>query len=147
MSIFDRRRGFGSQPVQPNATGYREKTIFDTDGFGALQQDAPQPEQQPTASQYPYAAAQDGYGMGAQQSYGQNGVYGGYGATQNAQSGAYTATAQDYSGDASYMPRELPRVFASREHEDIYIYEYSDRLEYYLKTKTRMHLFNTVKRK
>ena len=40
----------------------------------------------------------------------------------------------------------LPMVFASREHNDIYIYEYPDRFEYYLRTATSMYLFNTVKR-
>ncbi len=40
----------------------------------------------------------------------------------------------------------LPMVFASREHEDVYIYEYPDRFEYYIRMATRMYLFNTVKR-
>lgn len=40
----------------------------------------------------------------------------------------------------------LPMVFASRVHKDIYIYEYPDRFEYYLRTATSMYLFNTVKR-
>lgn len=39
---------------------------------------------------------------------------------------------------------ERPMVFLSRAHSDIYIYEYSDRLEYYVKTATCMFKFNTV---
>lgn len=39
---------------------------------------------------------------------------------------------------------ERPMVFLSKEHSDIYIYEYSDRLEYYVKTATCMFKFNTV---
>jgi len=47
------------------------------------------------------------------------------------QSGVQTAT-------------ERPMVFVSKEHSDIYIYEYSDRLEYYVKTATCMYKFDTV---
>lgn len=43
-------------------------------------------------------------------------------------------------------PTERPMVFVSREHPGIYIYEYSDRLEYYMRTNTCMHKFDTVKK-
>lgn len=43
-------------------------------------------------------------------------------------------------------PTERPMVFVSRDHPDIYIYEYSDRLEYYMRTNTCMHKFDTVKK-
>ena len=39
---------------------------------------------------------------------------------------------------------ERPMVFVSKEHSGIYIYEYSDRLEYYVKTATCMYKFDTV---
>ena len=41
---------------------------------------------------------------------------------------------------------ERPMVFVSKAHSDIYIYEYSDRLEYYVKTSTCMYKFDTVRK-
>lgn len=54
---------------------------------------------------------------------------------------ATTTAVSDFAETA-----EQPMVFASREHSGIYIYEYSDRLEYYVRTATCMHKFDTVKK-
>lgn len=118
MFGFGRRRSFDRQnDNDQNSTGYREKTVFTTD-FGS-------PDN-------------GGYSGGfAQNSAPQSNGY----ANQN---NAYAQSAS--SGGTTTEVRELPMVFASREHSDIYIYEYSDRLEYYLKTATSMYLFNTVKK-
>ncbi|MCM1368399.1 MAG: hypothetical protein NC184_06305 [Roseburia sp.] len=45
------------------------------------------------------------------------------------------ATAQSDSG-------ERPMVFAVKSHRNMYVYEYSDRLEYYLRTENGMFLYN-----
>ncbi|MBD5132830.1 MAG: hypothetical protein HDT28_09660 [Clostridiales bacterium] len=59
---------------------------------------------------------------------------------------ATTTAVFDGAGVSSVPPigTERPMVFASREHKDVYIYEYSDRLEYYVKMNTSMYKFNTV---
>lgn len=41
---------------------------------------------------------------------------------------------------------ERPMVFLSRKHNDIYIYEYSDRLEYYIRTSNSMMMLTSVKK-
>ena len=121
MSIFGRRRNFdrplGPNDRQPDLTGYDEKQVFSTDGlFGGapVQQPVVQPVVQPTVDY-----------------------------TSFAQSGA-----ANYGAVATEMREipapEKPMVFAMRGHSDIYIYEYSDRLEYYVKASTKMHLFDTV---
>ena len=56
-----------------------------------------------------------------------------------------TVTAvRELAQDAPLQQTERPMVFLSRAHSDIYIYEYSDRLEYYVKTATCMFKCNTV---
>lgn len=37
---------------------------------------------------------------------------------------------------------ERPLVFAVKNHRNMYVYEYSDRLEYYLRTQNGMFLYN-----
>lgn len=83
--------------------------------------------------------------FGAPQNTYQNGMYGQSDYAQSApQNNAMNAP---YTGNTlTETAQEKPMVFASREHSDIYIYEYSDRLEYYLKTATSMYRFNTVKK-
>ncbi|MDE6028757.1 MAG: hypothetical protein K2F90_00360 [Clostridiales bacterium] len=150
MFDFDggsRRRTFdrtnNNNVGEQNSTGYSEKTVFPTD-FGSAQPnnyqtDYAQPTQpqtglydvgygpaQPQNGGYnadPLSVAQTGYAQPAQPQ--------GYGTAQ--QTAAPVATAQ-VSG--------LPMVFASRTHKDVYVYEYHDRLEWYLRTATCMHLFN-----
>ncbi len=128
-----RRRAFGRQnDSEQNSTGYSEKTVFPTD-FGSPENNNYQNAYTPTAPQ------NNGFDGG----YAQNSSpIGGY-AQPAPQNYAY---AQSASPVATAQVGELPMVFASRTHNDIYIYEYSDRLEYYLKTATSMHLFNTVKK-
>ena len=46
--------------------------------------------------------------------------------------------------DMQQQTGERPMVFLSKEHSGIYIYEYSDRLEYYVRTNTCMYKFDTV---
>lgn len=50
----------------------------------------------------------------------------------------------DALGGAAGTPDERPLVFASNKHEGVYIYEYSDRLEFYVKTNTGMVLHSKV---
>ena len=67
--------------------------------------------------------------------------------SQQPESSADTATVtavRELAQDAPLQQTERPMVFLSRAHSDIYIYEYSDRLEYYVKTATCMFKFNTV---
>lgn len=111
--------------VPPGATDYQEKTVFSTEPSAPAPQtqqmySAPQPQQM-------YSAPQP------QQSFG------GYTTTPNG--GAVTEMRPLYQ-----EPQEKPRVFASRKSPDIFIYEYSDRLEYYLRTATSMYKFHTVMR-
>lgn len=67
------------------------------------------------------------------------GAYGNY-------DGVVTATAPRDVYTATTQKETLPMVFASRNHSDIYIYEYPDRLEYYVKASTQMFKFDTVKK-
>ena len=63
------------------------------------------------------------------------------------QSGLFGDIAPQESGYApSASKPELPMVFASRENSDMYIYEYPDRLEWYVKTSTCMLLVRTAKK-
>lgn len=41
---------------------------------------------------------------------------------------------------------ERPMVFSTKENSDVFIYEYSDRLEYYVRTATCMYKFKTVQK-
>ncbi|MCH5155256.1 MAG: hypothetical protein J1F69_01490 [Clostridiales bacterium] len=126
--MFGRRRSFDRNDNEQNATGYREKTVFSTD-FGS-----------PENSNYQNSGAQgpqDNFGGYAQSGYGdfsQNAAPQNYGYTQSATQGTATQV------------QDLPMVFASRKHSDIYVYEYPDRVEWYLKTATCMHLFDTQKK-
>ncbi|MCH5154048.1 MAG: hypothetical protein J1F71_02435 [Clostridiales bacterium] len=54
--------------------------------------------------------------------------------------------AQDNAYAPSTPKVELPMVFASRENSDMYIYEYPDRLEWYVRTSTCMLLVRTAKK-
>lgn len=131
-----RRRSFDRQnDNEQNSTGYREKTVFPTD-FGAPENNNFQ---------------NGGYNQNVPQN---NGFDGGY-AQAPAPDGGYTqpAAPQSYGYAQSAAPvataqvSELPMVFASRTHSDVYVYEYPDRLEWYLKTATCMHLFNIDRKK
>lgn len=136
-----RRRSFdrtNNNNNEQNSTGYSEKTVFPTD-FGS-----------PENNNY-----QNGY---AQSAAPQSNMYdGGYAQNSELNNGGYTQPAQPqnygYAAPQSATPVAtapaggLPMVFASRTHKDVYVYEYSDRLEWYLKTATCMHLFNIDKKK
>ena len=139
-----RRRSFDrTNNNEQNSTGYSEKTVFSTD-FGA-----------PENSNF-----QNGY---AQQPAPQNNAYdGGYAQNPFADNGGYVQPAPAPAPAATqgygYAPStaaptttaqasDLPMVFASRKHSDIYVYEYADRVEWYLKTATCMHLFNIERKK
>ncbi|MDE6201417.1 MAG: hypothetical protein K2M47_06045 [Clostridiales bacterium] len=130
-----RRRSFDRQnDNEQNSTGYREKTVFSTE-FGS-----------PETNNYQNGYAQNmpqnnGFDGGYAQSPAPN--YGGYEQPSAPQSYAY---AQSAAPVATAPAGELPMVFASNKHPDMYVYEYSDRLEWYLKTSTSMYLFNTVKK-
>lgn len=114
----NRRRSFDRQnDNEQNSTGYSEKTVFPTD-FGNPDNNYQNGYAQP-------APTDGGYAQPSQQGY---------------------AYAQSASPVATAQTRELPMVFASHNHPDMYVYEYSDRLEWYLKTATSMYLFNTVKK-
>ena len=125
MFGFGRRRAFdNNNNNDQNSTGYQEKTVFPTD-FSA-------PEYSNNYQSGGFAQ-DNGY---AQTPAPQNGMY-----TQNP--GVYT---QSMGGTATEVAQERPRVFASRKHGDMYVYEYSDRIEWYLKTDKEMYLFDTVKK-
>ncbi|MDE5592943.1 MAG: hypothetical protein K2I75_03315 [Clostridiales bacterium] len=129
---FDRTNNNNSEQ---NSTGYSEKTVFPTN-FGS-----------PENNNY-----QNGY---AQSTVPQNNAFGGD-ALNPAQANGYVQPAQPqnygYAAMQSATPVAtapvggLPMVFASRTHKDVYVYEYHDRLEWYLKTATCMHLFNIEKK-
>ena len=136
--MFGRRRAFDRQnDNEQNSTGYSEKTVFSTD-FGS-------PENSNYQNVAPSAPQNDMYG-----SYSQNDMYGSY--AQNVGGYAQPAAPQNYgyAQSASQTPiaqaQDLPMVFASRKHSDMYVYEYPDRLEWYLKTATCMYLLDTQKK-
>ena len=151
MSIFDgnsRRRTFDrtNNNGEQNSTGYSEKTVFPTD-FGSPENNNYQNGYaQPTTPQN--NMFDSGYAQNpTPQNYGYNGD-----ALNPVQAGGYTQPAQQqnygYAAPQSATPvataqvSGLPMVFASRTHKDVYVYEYHDRLEWYLRTATCMHLFN-----
>ncbi|MDE5562868.1 MAG: hypothetical protein K2J01_04910 [Clostridiales bacterium] len=153
MSIFDgssRRRSFDrtNNNSEQNSTGYSEKTVFPTD-FGSPENNNYQNGYaQPTAPQS--NVFDGGYAQNqTPQNYGYNGDVlnpaqaNGYAQTAQQQSYGY---AQSATPVATAQASGLPMVFASRTHKDVYVYEYSDRLEWYLKTATCMHLFNIEKK-
>ncbi|MDE6617746.1 MAG: hypothetical protein K2K13_01825 [Clostridiales bacterium] len=135
-----RRRSFDrtNNNSEQNSTGYSEKTVFPTD-FGSPENNNYQNGYaQPTAPQNSMYDA--GY---AQNSEPNNGGY-----AQPAQPQNYGYAAQQSATPVATAPVSgLPMVFASRTHKDVYVYEYNDRLEWYLKTATCMHLFNIDKKK
>lgn len=57
--------------------------------------------------------------------------------------GTTTATATDSESSVYGQADERPMVFATRQNPDMYIYEYSDRLETYIKTSSAMLLYKT----
>lgn len=60
------------------------------------------------------------------------------------QSGGQTYAPQSAPAyDRSMAEPERPMVFALREHPDMYVYEYSDRFEYYRRTPYGMERCNT----
>lgn len=63
----------------------------------------------------------------------QNGLFG----DTAPQPGAYSPNTQK---------PELPMVFASRLNSDVYVYEYPDRLEWYVRTSTCMMFWKTEKK-
>ena len=64
-----------------------------------------------------------------------------------AQSSLFGDTTLQDNAYAPVTPKvELPMVFASRENSDMYIYEYPDRLEWYVRTSTCMLLVRTAKK-
>lgn len=118
----NRRRAFdNNNNNDQNGTGYQEKKVFPTD-FSA-------PEYSNNYQSGGYAQ-DNGYTRPAPQNSG-------------AQSGVYT---QSMGGTMTEVAQERPMVFASRKHSDMYVYEYSDRVEWYLKTDKEMYLFDTVKK-
>lgn len=59
---------------------------------------------------------------------------------------AQTATAVQNGFSAVSSTAERPMVFVSKENSGVFIYEYSDRLEYYVKLESSMFMFNVVKK-
>lgn len=115
----DRRRAFDrTGNDDQNATGYQEKTVFPTD-FGA-------PEYN---NNYQSGPQDNGYNGYAQNAAPQNATY-----------------AQSMGGAVTEVAQERPMVFASRKHNDMFVYEYSDRIEWYLKADTEMYLFKVEKK-
>lgn len=72
-------------------------------------------------------------------------------ADERLRSGSGDFERTEYSGyraaEVGVKTEPRPMVFASRKHSDIFIYEYPDRLEYYVKTATTMYKFDTVLKK
>ncbi len=59
---------------------------------------------------------------------------------------AQTATAVRDGFSATSTTAERPMVFVSKENSGVFIYEYADRLEYYVKLESSMFMFNVVKK-
>ena len=62
---------------------------------------------------------------------------------------SYSANPMGSSGydyAATQTATERPMVFVLRENNSVYVYEYSDRLEYYVKLDRTMFMFNVVKK-
>jgi len=58
-----------------------------------------------------------------------------------------TADVNGYGFEPASVVGERPRVFTSRENSGIYIYEYSDRLEHFVKLENSMFRFNVVNKR
>lgn len=136
MGFFNRRRSFDRNQagVQPDSTGYQEKTVYSADVSGQYSDNG-------FASQAQQSGA---YSVGAQGYGAPNSDAQGYGAQSYGMPSGQTVTDVDYPPVEKQT--ELPKVYASREHPDIYIYEFSDRLEYYFRTANSMCKLKTVKR-
>ena len=114
--MFGRRRGnFEEQsPVPGGMTKYDEKYIFSTDG-----------------------------GFGSSANVGNNAFDGGntnnFGAAvPQTETTATVMSMRDIPPTPAQTATEKPMVFKLRANNDVYVYEFSDRLEYYLKTDTCM---------
>ncbi len=136
MSLFGRRRNFDRamqtpSDIQPDLTGYEEKQVFTTDNaFVGGYNNAPvQPVDYTGLGGNNYAAQPNNYVTPQQDGY------------MQAQAPVVTEM-RDLS--VPNTSTERPMVFAMRGHSDIYIYEFSDRLEYYVRTNTKMFKYDTV---
>ena len=116
----DRRRAFDGQGREQNSTGYSEKTTLPVD-FGSPENSNYQNNVPPTSGT-PSGGMFDVFSQPVTQQI---------------------PTQQSYDFAQSAPKAELPMVFASHRHKDIYVYEYKDRLEWYLKTPTGMLLIQT----
>ena len=130
-----RRRNFGeSNPIDSedwsNLTKYDEKYILPTDGTANVAQD-PVPVPQSMAS-----VPAQGYGQQEQSSA----------ATVATEQPVYSV-GRGYTQAPSEIATERPMVFALRAYKDVYVYEYSDRLEYYKHTETGMIKCNSEYKK
>lgn len=65
---------------------------------------------------------------------------------QNVAPAASTTTAVRDNASDNVSAVERPMVFKSKQHPDMFIYEYSDRLEYYIRTASDMVCFRTEKK-
>lgn len=122
MSIFGRRRNFERQMQDrvenPDLTNYEEKKVFAADGGMS-----PIPD-------YGTFGTSDFSGINT--------------SADHSQPSAPAMTEMHPIPTASVQTEMRPMVFAMKGHSDIYVYEYPDRLEYYVKASTKMHLFDTV---
>lgn len=119
-----RRRPFSTEsPVTgENLTGYEERYELPTNGAGGFgfMQDAQPAQNQTAPTSQPSLFGQSAYGQ--------------------AQPGTGHATAVA----AEPAPaKERPMVFALRAFSDMFVYEYSDRFEYYRRTPDGMVRCNT----
>lgn len=55
-----------------------------------------------------------------------------------------TAVAEEYGFTPASVTGERPRVFAMRGNDKIFVYEYSDRLEYFIKLDNTMFRYSIV---
>ena len=131
MDIFGRRRRANRQeptPTQQDLTGYEEKTVFSTEP--------------PVSSTESPVNVAPGYGYSQQQAPVEPN-YGAAGYTPQQTSG-YNGTVTEFRDLDGEVRTERPMVFAMRAIPDMYVYEYSDRLEYYLRTPSSMFKYKTV---
>ena len=155
--MFGRRRRDGFDADRPamqnnlDLTGYSEQYVLPADGGFS---NRPPREAVPETDLFgsgTFGNAKPSAAYGVQQ---QSNIFGGAqpvsdgmfgGAAQQgfgtaAQSAIGTA---DPVGASSAVGTERPMVFALRNYKDMYVYEYSDRLEYYCRTENGMEYRNT----
>lgn len=77
--------------------------------------------------------------------YGDGGMYGVSETAASPQ--ARTADTASSAAIPVATSTDRPMVFALRNYKDMYVYEYPDRLEYYVKTASGMFLYNTEPKK